>query len=240
MSSPLSTGPTLDTTIVVVPALNEGENIGELVKDVLVQGVKAVVVTDNGSSDGTALNAASAGAVVVTEPRQGYGWACRAGTIEALETDAEFVAYIDADHSSRPDELHRLIEPLTANQADLVLGSRTLGTISAGAMAPHQRFGNWLSASLMRRLYNVDVTDLGPYRAIRSELIADLDMSEMTFGWPTEMMVKCANRHAAILEVPVTWDPRRSGKSKVSGTIKGSALAARHILGVTLRYSRAR
>lgn len=240
MSSPSSTDATLDTTIVVVPALNEGENIGELVEDVLSQGAKAVVVADNGSTDDTASKAVDAGAIVVAEPRQGYGWACRAGTTEALENNAEFVAYIDADHSSRPDELDRLIEPLVANQADLVLGSRTRGTISSGAMAPHQRFGNWLSARLMRRLYQIDVTDLGPYRAIRSELIADLDMSEMTFGWPTEMMVKCANRQATILEVPVTWDPRRSGKSKVSGTIKGSILAARHILGVTLRYSRAR
>ena len=104
-------------------------------------------------------------------------------------------------------------------------------------MLPHQRFGNWLSARLMSRLYQIKVTDLGPYRAIRSDLMRDLDMREMTFGWPTEMMVKAARRDARILEVPVSWHVRRSGQSKVSGTLRGSFLAAYYILGVTLRYA---
>lgn len=228
----------LDTTVVVVPALDEGGNIGDLVRDVLDEGVKGVVVANNGSTDNTAAEAAAAGAVVVEEIRRGYGWACLAGTNQALADGAEFVVYIDADHSSRPAELCELLEPLRNNQADLVLGSRATGNISSGAMAMHQRLGNWLCARLMRRLYDIDITDLGPYRAIRHDLVAKLDMQEMTFGWPTEMMVKCANHGARIVEVPVTWDPRRSGKSKVSGTIKGSILAARHIVGVTIRYSR--
>ncbi len=235
-SSPTDAG--LARTIVVVPALDEGDNVGDLVREVLALGVEAVVVADNGSSDDTAAQAVAAGAVVVAEPRRGYGFACMTGTTRAVAEGAEFVAYIDADHSSRPDELTRLVGPLATDDADLVLGSRTLGTISDGAMAPHQRFGNWLSSRLMGRLYSIDVTDLGPYRAIRADLVSELDMQEMTFGWPTEMMVKCAKRQARIVEVPVTWDPRRSGKSKVSGTLKGSVLAARHILGVTVRYSR--
>ncbi len=228
----------LASTVVVVPALDEGDNIAALVRDVLAQGVSHVVVADNGSTDHTAAEAASAGAIVVSEPRRGYGWACQAGTTEALSLGADVIAYIDADHSSRPSELCSLIEPLVADNADIVLGSRVLGTISAGAMPPHQRFGNWLSAKLMRRLYDIDVTDLGPYRAIRSDLVAVLDMHEMTFGWPTEMTVKCANRGARIAEIPVAWDNRQAGSSKVGGTIKGSVLAARHILGVTIRYSR--
>lgn len=222
--------------VVVVPALDEAGNIGPLVHDCLSQGIPSVVVVDNGSTDATAQNATGAGATVVSEPRRGYGYACAAGSAKALEVGADIVVYIDADHSSRPDEIKRLVAPVQQGQAQLVLGSRVRGTIQAGAMPPHQRFGNWLSARLMRSLYSVDVTDLGPYRAIDATLLAELDMSEMTFGWPTEMMVKAANRGATIIEVPVTWESRREGDSKVGGTLKGSILAARHILGVTLRY----
>lgn len=113
-----------------------------------------------------------------------------------------------------------------------------LGHIAAGAMPPHQRFGNWLSARLMSRLYGVSVTDLGPFRAIRTELFRTLQMSEMTFGWPTEMMVKAARQGGRIIEVPVSWHMRRDGRSKVGGTLRGSILAAYYILGVTLRYAR--
>jgi hypothetical protein len=119
-----------------------------------------------------------------------------------------------------------------------VLGSRELGHIAAGAMPPHQRFGNWLAASLMRGLYRVQVTDLGPYRAIRRDLLEELDMREMTFGWPTEMMVKVARRGARIHEVPVSYLARTWGRSKVGGTLRGSMLAAYRILSVTLRYER--
>lgn len=224
-------------TVVVIPALDEGDNVGDVVTGLLAEGVEAVVVADNGSTDDTADRARAAGATVVSEPRRGYGYACAAGGRAALELGAETLVYIDADHSSRPDELHRLIDPIDADDADLVLGSRVLGTISDGAMGPHQRFGNWLAARLMNRLYDLTVTDLGPYRAIRAELLEELDMAEMTFGWPTEMTVKCANRQARIIEVPVAWDQRRSGSSKVSGTVRGSVLAARYILGVTIKYS---
>jgi len=132
----------------------------------------------------------------------------------------------------------RLLEPFASGCADLALGSRVLGSLDQGAMPPHQRFGNWLAARLMSMLYYVCVTDLGPYRAVQRDLLVALDMREMTFGWPTEMMVKAARRHARIVEVPISFHPRRAGRSKVSGTLRGTVLAAYYILGVTLRYAR--
>ena len=165
----------------------------------------------------------------------GYGYACAFGGGAA--NDADILVFLDADFSSPPSEISQLVEPIEAGRAQLVLGSRILGEIEPGAMLPHQHFGNWLTAHLMRLLYGLQVTDLGPFRAIRSDLLHSLDMQEMTYGWPTEMMVKAAKHHAQIIEVPVSWHVRRAGQSKVSGTVKGSVLAAYYILGVTIRYA---
>ncbi len=221
-------------TAVIIPALNEAGNIGGLVRECLALGVAEVIVVDNGSTDGTGEAALAAGAFVVEEPRRGYGFACAAG---AAASNNKYLVFLDGDYSSLPLEMGRLVGPLVAGTADLVLGSRVLGDIAPGAMPPHQRFGNWLSSGLMRLLYRIPVTDLGPYRAITAELLRALDMREMTFGWPTEMMVKAAKRGARMIEVPVSHQARRSGRSKVSGTIRGSVLAAYYILGVTLKYS---
>ena len=221
---------------VIIPALNEVGCIGDLVQETLSQSVDEIIVVDNGSTDGTAGAAQQANAQVVCEPRRGYGYACAAGVVAA--TDADVIVFLDGDYSSLPSEMLLLLAPLIENRADLVLGSRTLGEIAPGAMPPHQRFGNWLAARLMRMLYGLRVTDLGPYRAIKTDLLRALDMREMTYGWPTEMMVKAARQHARILEVPVSYHPRRAGRSKVSGTLRGTVLAAYYILGVTLRYSK--
>ena len=150
---------------------------------------------------------------------------------------ADLLVFLDGDGSFLPCELPRLLDPLLAGQAELVLGSRPLGQIEPGAMPPHQRFGNWLVARLMNLLYGLRLTDLGPYRAVRRSLLAQLDMQEMTYGWPAEMIVKAARSGAVIIEVPVSYRSRRAGKSKVSGTLRGSVLAARYIVGVTLRYA---
>jgi glycosyltransferase involved in cell wall biosynthesis len=223
---------------VIIPALNEATHIGPLVQETLTQPIDWVIVSDNGSSDDTAVNAQNAGAIVVHEPRRGYGYACAAGTASALDRGVDILVYMDGDYSSVPSEIPRLIEPILQDKGDLVLGSRVLGHIAAGAMPPHQRFGNWLSATLMSRLYGIAVTDLGPFRALRAGLLESLRMSEMTYGWPTEMMVKVAKRRDRIKEVPVSWHVRRSGRSKISGTIRGSVLASIYIMGVTLRYAR--
>jgi len=222
------------TVSVIIPALNEAGNIADLVAAVLAQPVDQVVVADNGSTDATGEQARAAGALVVREDRRGYGYACAAGVTAA---SGDILVFLDGDFSFLPEEMPRLIEPIQAGQADLVLGSRTKGHILPGAMPPHQRFGNRLTAGLMRLLYRVAVTDLGPYRAVRRELLLGLDMAEMTYGWPTEMMVKAARQGALIHEVPVSYAPRRAGKSKVSGTLRGSLLAGWYIIGVTLRYA---
>jgi glycosyltransferase involved in cell wall biosynthesis len=219
---------------VIIPALNEAGNIGELARETFAQPVDEVIVADNGSTDGTALAAREAGARVVTEPRRGYGYACAAG---AAATAADALVFLDGDYSFLPSEIGRLLAPLEDDRADLALGSRTLGTIAPGAMPRHQHLGNWLMSRAMRLLYDIPVTDLGPYRAITRVLLESLDMHEMTFGWPTEMMVKAARRRARIVEVPVSYARRRAGQSKVGGTLRGSILAAYHILTVILRYA---
>ena len=222
---------------VVIPALNEADNVGPVVAELRAATIDLVVVVDNGSTDDTASVARAAGAIVVEEPRRGYGWACAAGTAEALRRGAGVIVYIDADRSSLASEIDRILEPLLDGRADLVLGSRTRGTCDPGAMGVHQRFGNRLTAAIMRRLYGVTVTDLGPYRAIDARLLAALELSEMTFGWPTEMMVKAARRQARIVEVPVSWHHRHAGQSKVSGTIKGTVLAGWYLLSVTFKHA---
>ncbi len=222
---------------VIIPALNEAGSIAAVVRDSLAQDIDWVIVADNGSSDETAGIARQAGALVVSAPRRGYGYACATGTAKAIALGATVLVYIDGDYSSVPDEMQRLLDPLRENKADLVLGSRVQGTIIEGAMPLHQKYGNALSSWLISKLYGVKVTDLGPYRAIRSELIQELGMREMTFGWPTEMMVKAARNGARIIEVPVSWQRRRAGHSKVSGNLRGSLLAAYYILGVTIRYA---
>lgn len=226
--------------VVVIPALDEAGNIGEVVRSLHAAHDVAVVVVDNGSTDATGAVARAAGAVVVAEPRRGYGFACARGVREARVLDAGIVVFIDGDGSSRADELGRLVEPIVRGDADLVLGSRVRGDIEEGAMPPHQRFGNRVVSLLMRVLYRIDVTDLGPFRAIDATLLSGLDMREMTFGWPTEMMVKVARLERRIDEVPVSWDRRGEGESKVGGTVKGSVLATLDIVRVTLRHARPR
>jgi glycosyltransferase involved in cell wall biosynthesis len=232
------TGPVIGSpsTTVIIPALNEAGNIQRLVREVLQTIPAQVIVVDNGSSDATGDEALAAGARLVREPRHGYGHACAAGV--AAARDADILVFLDGDYSFLPAELPRLVEPIANGQADLVLGSRERGQIVPGSMPPHQRLGNRLISWLMKRLYGLNISDLGPYRAVRRSLLDQVSMAEMTYGWPVEMIVKAAQRRGCIVEVPVSYHNRQAGRSKVSGTLRGTLLAGWHILRVTLRYAR--
>lgn len=220
---------------VIIPALNEAGNIRQLVQEVKAAASVHVIVVDNGSSDSTAEEAHAAGAQVIREPRRGYGYACAAG-VSAVK-DSDVLVFMDGDYSFSPADLPSLLMPVVEDQADMVLGSRERGHMAPSAMPAHQRFGNRLVSRLMNMLYGLSITDLGPYRSIRTSLLMQLDMHEMTYGWPTEMIVKAARRRARIAEVPISYHNRRSGKSKVSGTVRGTVLAGWYILGVTFRYA---
>jgi glycosyltransferase involved in cell wall biosynthesis len=226
------TGPALS---VIIPALNEEAAVAQVVMQALRQPqVCEVIVVDNGSTDRTGEVAAAAGARVVREARRGYGYACLAG---AQAAKGQALVFLDADGSFDAVEIPILAEPILLDQADLVLGSRELGS-GKDAILPHQRFGNWLTVALIRWLFGLRVTDLGPFRAIPRDQLERLAMSEMTFGWPIEMMVKAARIGYRIVEVPVSYHPRVAGKSKVSGTIRGSLMAGYCILSTTLRHAR--
>lgn len=220
--------------VAIIPARNEEGAIGKVVAALPRELVRRVIVVDNGSTDRTADVARAAGATVVPLRQPGYGRACATGV--AAAGDAEIILFLDGDYSDFPEEAHLLLAPILANEADLVIGSRLRGRREPGALPPHQLFGNWLVSGLMRLLYGVQVTDLGPFRAIRAELLASLGMEQMTYGWPSEMMVKAARRGARIAEVPVSYR-KRIGHSKISGTVRGTILATYYIFGVTLRYA---
>lgn len=223
------------TVCVIIPALNEAESIGVVLAAIPAGLAAEVIVVDNGSTDDTAARALAAGARVVREDRRGYGFACAAGV---AATQADIMVFLDADLSDFPEEMAALLAPIQSGQADLVLGSRFLaGNLSRSVMPPQQRFGNWLASRLMRRLYGLPVTDLSPFRAVRRDVLLALDMREMTYGWPTEMMVKAARRGYRLTEIAVRYRARYAGRSKVSGTVRGALLAAYYILGTTLRYA---
>jgi glycosyltransferase involved in cell wall biosynthesis len=222
---------------VIIPARNEEIPLPGVLAEIPPGLVDAVIVVNNGSTDRTAQVAHQAGAIVVDEPRAGYGYACTAGIRKSAEHEAQALVFLDADGSFDPAQIHELTAPIRSGRADLVLGSRPAGGMERGAMPPHARFGNLLVSRLMRLIYGLQVTDLGPYRAIRTDLLSRLAMREMTYGWPTEMMVKAARLDARVVEVPVHYRVRRGGRSKVSGTLRGTLLATYFILFVTLRYA---
>ena len=221
--------PTID---VIIPAFNEEAPIAKVLTDIPKGLVREVIVCNNASTDMTAEVAQANGATVLFQPDKGYGNACLKG-IEYLKNkpqteQPDIVIFIDADYSDYPEEMPDLIAPLL-NGHDLVIGSRATGDLEKGAMTPQQIFGNWLATNLIRLFYNYEFTDLGPFRAIKYDKLIELDMQDRDFGWTVEMQVKAAKLKFKCTEIPVKYRVR-IGKSKISGTVKGTFLAGHKIL----------
>ena len=218
---------------VIIPTRNEAAAIGRVLADLPTDLVSEVLVVDSNSTDGTPEIAASLGARVIREPFGGYGRACLTGLAAASTPDV--VVFLDGDYSDRPAELPHLLAPITDGRADITLGSRLGRQRVPGAMPWHAAFGNRLAAGLIRLLYGVQISDLGPFRAARAEVLRELGLEEATYGWAVEMILKGGQRGYRIVEVPVSYYPR-IGKSKISGTLKGTLGAAWFILSRIVRY----
>ena len=219
---------------VVIPAYNEEEAIGQVLRDIPAI-AQQIIVVDNGSSDRTAEVARRLGARVVGEPRRGYGQACLAGMAHLDSPD--IVVFLDGDYSDFPADMAALVRPIVAGRADMVIGSRVLGEREPGALLPQARFGNGLATFLIRLLFGVTFTDLGPFRAVRYDALMRLEMRDRTFGWTTEMQVKAARLGLRTAEVPVRYR-RRIGTSKITGTLGGALRAGYKILWTIFRYAR--
>lgn len=220
---------------VIIPAFNEALSIDKVIAEI-PDFVEEVVVVNNNSSDHTAQTAKDAGATVLNEPKQGYGYACLKG-IEYLKTKKpDIVVFLDADYSDYPEELTDIIAPIINQNMDMVIGSRNLGNKEPGSMTPQQIFGNWLATTLIKIFFNVSYTDLGPFRAIKYKSLVDLAMVDQTYGWTVEMQLKAAKKGLKVTEVPVKYR-KRIGKSKVSGTVKGTIMAGYKILSWIFRYA---
>ena len=222
---------------VIIPAYNEQDSIGKVVRDI-PKIVDEIIVISNNSTDKTAENAKNAGATVLFETRKGYGSACLKGMeyISKKEKKPKIVVFLDGDYSDYPEQLTAIVQPILIDNLDFVVGARVKELRESGAMTPQQIFGNWLATALMKILFRAKFTDLGPFRAIKYEKLLALNMEDKTYGWTVEMQLKALKQELTYTEVPLKYR-NRIGVSKVSGTIKGSIFAGIKILGWIFKYS---
>lgn len=222
---------------IVIPALNEQDAIVKVMAEIPKPLIRNIIVVDNGSTDDTSIVAEAAGAIVLSEPQKGYGKACLAGIdyIIMQEPQADAIAFIDGDYSDFPAQLTLLAEELKKG-AELVIGSRALGQRQAKSMTFPQIFGNSLATNLIRMIYGENFTDLGPMRIITTKAYLQLNMIDKNFGWTVEMQIKAAKAKLKCAEVAVDYK-KRIGKSKVSGTVKGTIMAGYKILFTIFKYS---
>ena len=214
---------------VIIAALNEEAAIANVINSVPKNLADEIVVVDNGSKDRTAEIATAAGARVVKEPIPGYGRAFRAG-LRSVSPKCEIVVFLDGDGSDCPEMMDRLVTPIMEGKSDFVIGSRTRGHRETGSMNFHQVFAGYMVGFILRILYGVRSTDMGPFRAIRRDTLDRLGLREETYGWPLEMQMRAARARVRTVEVPVDYRRRAGGYSKIAGTVRGSVLAATRIL----------
>ena len=212
----------------IIPALNEQETIGDVVRAIPTTTAQEIIVVDNGSTDATAERAIAAGARVIKEPVRGYGRACAAG-VKALTSGCEVVVFMDGDGSDCSELMDLLVQPIAEGKYDFVIGSRTRGTREAGSLNLQQIIAGRGAGFLVHKLYGVRYTDMCPFRAIRREALDHLGMREMTYGWNLEMQMRAARKQLRILEIPIDHRRRAGGTSKVSGSVRGTFLAATRI-----------
>lgn len=224
--------------MVIIPAFNEENAVGKVVRDIPKELVDEVIVVNNNSTDKTSVAAEKEGATVLFEETKGYGMACLKG-INYLKNqrkeNTDIVVFIDADYSDYPEQMNDLVQPILKNEADLVIGSRALGNREGGSMTVPQIFGNWLATSLMQLFYGAKFTDLGPFRAIRYSSLLALDMQDKTYGWTVEMQIKALKQKIRCREIAVDYR-NRIGFSKISGTVKGTFLAGYKIITTIFKY----
>jgi glycosyltransferase involved in cell wall biosynthesis len=215
----------------IIPALDEEASLPRVLAALPRPALRAIVVVDNGSRDGTAEAARRGGAQVVAEPRRGYGSACLAGlaALAQARPAPDVVVFLDADGADDADDLDALLAPIARGEADLVIGSRTRGA-EPGALSPQQRAGNAVAVALIRLLHGFRYSDLGPFRAIRFASLGALGMRDRGFGWTVEMQLRAVRVGLRVVEVPVRYRPRHGGRSKVSGTLWGTLGAGAKIL----------
>lgn len=222
---------------VIIPAFNEADSIGKVVRDIPEQ-VHEVIVVSNNSTDATESEARQAGATVLKEERKGYGYACLKG-MQYIETSSplpDIVVFLDGDYSDYPEELTTLVAPIIQEDVDFVIGARVAELREEGSMTGPQIFGNWLATTLMRWFFRSRFTDLGPFRAIKYQKLLELKMEDKTYGWTVEMQLKALKKKYSYREIPVKYR-NRIGVSKVSGTVKGAIFAGIKILGWIFKYS---
>lgn len=221
----------------VIPAINEQESIG-LVINAIPKGIcTEIIVVDNNSIDHTAAIAKQHGATVLLQKLPGYGNACLKGLAYIKESGCDIVVFLDGDFSDYPEELPKLLKPILAGEADMVIGSRIKSLREPGSMTPQQVFGNWLAVFLIRIFFRHRFTDLGPFRAITWQALEEINMEDKTYGWTVEMQVKAVKAKLRCINIPVRYRKRAGGESKVSGTIKGSVLAGIKIIKTIFKYA---
>lgn len=224
-------------TDVIIPAYNEESSIAFVLREIPKEFIRKIVVVNNASTDATRTTAEKEGAVVVDEPKRGYGAACLAGISHIKQNNElpDIVIFLDADHSDFPENIGPMLGKLNEKNADMIIGNRIKELREKGSMTFPQRFGNALATRMIKWFHGYKYHDLGPFRAIRFNKLLELDMRDTNYGWTVEMQIKALKKGLKVEQINVPYR-NRIGKSKISGTVGGSIKAGYKIIKTILKY----